>query len=309
MNKLSVWISALRLRTLPLAAASSILAAGLAMQAQIFNAVIFSLSLLTTLLLQILSNLANDYGDAVSGADNKTRVGPQRAMQSGLISLSEMKNAIIVTIVLCFISGLSLLSVALGNDLSRWLLFLSLGLLAVGAAVSYTMGKLPYGYWALGDLSVFIFFGLLGVLGSYYLYNLSFNFYLLLPASSIGLLSVAVLNINNMRDMYTDKVTNKTTLVVIIGRKKAFFYHLFLVLGAPLLATLYLLTLTNVQFWQFTLLLILVPLIKGCLCLRDLIRDDVREGSAFNEQLKNTALTTFFFSILFLLVLTPCDSF
>ena len=307
MNKLSVWISALRLRTLPLAAASIILAAGLALHAQIFDGIVFSLSLLTALLLQILSNLANDYGDALSGADNKTRVGPKRAMQTGLITQAAMKKAIILTTALCFISGFSLLSVALGDDLYSWLLFLCFGLLAVSAAISYTMGKLSYGYRALGDLSVFIFFGLLGVLGSYYLYELTFNFYLLLPASCIALLSVAVLNINNMRDMYTDQAAGKTTLVVLWGRKNAFIYHLFLVLSAPLLAILYLMSLNNVQPWQFMILLILVPLIKSCLSLRDLIRNDDRQGGLFNEQLKNTALTTFVFSVLFSLLLIPVN--
>ena len=307
MNQLSVWISALRLRTLPLAAASIIVAAGLALQAKIFDGIIFSLSLITALLLQILSNLANDYGDALSGADNHTRVGPMRSLQSGLISQGEMKKAIIFTTALCCISGLSLLSIALGDDLQSWLLFLFLGLLAVAAAIFYTMGKLPYGYRALGDLSVFIFFGLLGGLGSYYLYDQSFDFYLLLPVSSIGLLSVAVLNINNMRDIYTDQLANKITLVVILGRKKAFVYHLFLVFSAPLLTVLYFITLNNVQAWQFIILLTLVPLIKSSLSLRNLIRDDYRQGERFNEQLKNIALTTFLFSVLFLLVLIPVN--
>ena len=305
MNKVSVWISALRLRTLPLAAASIICAAGLAMQAKIFDGVIFSLSLLTALLLQILSNLANDYGDDVSGADSKMRVGPMRAMQTGQISRLEMKKAIILTTGLCLISGLSLLSVALDQHWQSWLLFLFFGLLAIAAAISYTMGKLPYGYRALGDLSVFIFFGLLGVLGSYYLYDLTFNFTLLLPASCMALLSVAVLNVNNMRDMYTDQAAGKTTLVVIWGRKTAFIYHLFLVFTAPFLAICYLMTLNNVQHWQFIILLILVPLIKSSLSLRNLIANDERKGDHFNNQLKNIALAAFVSSLLFLLVLIP----
>ena len=307
MDKLSVWISALRLRTLPLAAASIILAAGLALHEQIFDGTVFSLSLLTALLLQILSNLANDYGDAVSGADNKTRVGPKRAMQTGLITLAAMKRAIFSTAALSLISGFTLLSVALGDDLYSWLLFLLFGVVSVGAAISYTMGRLSYGYRALGDLSVFIFFGLLGVLGSYYLYDLSFNFSLLLPASCIGFLSVAVLNINNMRDMYTDQLAGKTTLVVILGRKNAFIYHLFLLFSAPLYAVWHLIMLDDIQPWQFIVLLVLAPLIKSALSLRNLIRDDIRQGELFNEQLKKTALTTFLFSVLFLLVLIPVN--
>ena len=303
MNKLSVWISALRLRTLPLAAASIIVAAGLAGYAQIFDGLIFGLSLLTALLLQILSNLANDYGDALSGADDHTRVGPARAMQSGLITQAEMKRAILLTIALCLLSGFSLLAVALGDHLYSWLLFLLFGLLSVAAAISYTMGKLSYGYRALGDLSVFIFFGLLGVLGSYYLYNLTLDLSLLLPATSFALLSVAVLNINNMRDFYTDGAAGKTTLVVLMGRKKAFIYHLLLVLTAPVLALCYLLSLDNMPLWLFLVVLIFIPLIKSCLSLYRLIRDDVRGGDLFNEQLKKTAMTTFVFSLLFSILL------
>lgn len=307
MNKFSVWVSALRLRTLPLAASSIILAAGLAVQAKIFNGTVFSLSLITALLLQILSNLANDYGDAISGVDNQTRIGPKRAMQSGVISSSAMRNAIVFTTLLCFISGICLLSVALGDDLCRWLFFLLLGGGAVAAAIFYTMGKVHYGYRALGDLSVFIFFGLLGVIGGFYLYDLTFHFSLLLPASCIGLLSVAVLNINNMRDMYSDQASNKTTLVVIWGRKKAFVYHLFLVFSAPLLASLYLIYINDVQFWQFIIFLTFIPLIKSSFSLGKLIRDDHRQGKLFNKHLKSTALTTFLFSILFSLLLIPIN--
>ena len=305
MNNASVWISALRLRTLPLAAASIILSAGLAAHAQIFDPLIFCISLITALLLQILSNLANDYGDSVSGADNETRVGPLRSMQTGLISANSMKKAIILTTVLVLFSGISLLIIALASNLHAWLLFLLLGLLAITAAITYTMGKVPYGYRALGDLAVFIFFGLLGVLGSYYLYDLSFSWSLLLPAISVGLLSAAVLNINNMRDMYTDKKANKTTLVVLWGRKKAFIYHLFLILTAPILASLYLLSLENIQTWQFIFLLSLSPLIKSCLALKDAISADLRDGTVFNDELKNTSLSTFVFCLLYALVLIP----
>lgn len=307
MNKVSVWISALRLRTLPLAASSIILSAGLALQAQLFNALIFSLALVTALLLQILSNLANDYGDAASGADNAARVGPLRAMQTGLISQAGMKKAIILITALCFITGLSLLLVALGSDFKSWLLFLLFGLLAITAAISYTMGKLPYGYYALGDLAVFIFFGLLGVAGSYYLYALTFSYWLLLPACSVGALSVAVLNINNMRDMYSDKAANKTTLVVLWGRKAAFIYHIVLIFLAPLLACLYLISNENTQFWQFIFLLSVLPLGKSCCSLYAAIRDDLRDGSLFNRELKNTAVSTFVFALLLALVLTPVN--
>lgn len=303
MSKVSVWLSALRLRTLPLAAASIILGAGLAIHAQIFDPLIFSLSLMTALLLQILSNLANDYGDAVSGADNLHRVGPLRAMQSGLISKKSMKAAILLTTLLVSVSGMTLLVVALGSNSTSWAVFLLLGLLAIIAAITYTMGKLPYGYRAMGDFAVFLFFGLLGVVGSYYLYGLIFSWSLLLPATSVGLLSAAVLNINNMRDMYTDKAAHKTTLVVLWGRENAFIYHLSLIVGAFICAVYYFSQLENVQAWQFIFLLSFSPLIKSCLVLKEAIFKDLRDGQVFNNELKNTALSTFVFSLLFALVL------
>lgn len=305
MNRVSVWISALRLRTLPLAAASILLAAGIAVSAQIFNPLIFALSLITALLLQILSNLANDYGDAVTGADNESRVGPLRSMQTGLISANNMKKAIVLTILLTLFSGVSLLVVALGSDLFSWVLFLLLGLFAIIAAITYTMGKLPYGYHAMGDLAVFLFFGLLGVIGSYYLYALTFNWSLLLPASSIGLLSCAVLNINNMRDVENDTKYNKTTLVVVFGRAAAFKYHLLLIISAPLLASIYLFSLEGTQMWQYIFLLTLKPLIKSCSALNRAINEKHQSGDLFNEQLKNTAISTFVFAMLFALVLIP----
>lgn len=308
MNNISVWLGALRLRTLPLAATSIIISAGLAARAQIFTLPIFALTLITALLLQILSNLANDYGDALSGADNHARVGPERAMQTGLITQACMKKAIIVTLFLCLIAGVSLLLIALGNDLKSGLLFLLLGGLAIVAAITYTMGKLPYGYRAMGDLAVFLFFGLLGVVGSYYLYAQSVNLSLLLPACSVGMLCAAVLNINNMRDMYSDKAANKNTLVVIWGRKKAFIYHIFLLISAPLLASLYLLTLETVNRWQFLFLLTLIPFIKSSLCLHAAINADLRDGALFNRELKNTASSTFIFALLFALLLIPLNS-
>ncbi|PKF61655.1 1,4-dihydroxy-2-naphthoate octaprenyltransferase [Psychromonas sp. psych-6C06] len=303
MNNLSVWVNALRLRTLPLATASIIVAAGIAVHEHMFDPVIFFLSLITALLLQILSNLANDYGDALNGVDDESRVGPQRAMQTGAISAQSMRLGIVITTLLTLISGLSLLIVALGDDIFSWLLFIVLGILAIIAAITYTMGHVPYGYRALGDLAVFLFFGLLGVIGSFYLYGHHVDWLLLLPASSIGMLSAAVLNINNMRDVESDSKHHKTTLVVLFGRKSAFNYHLFLVVGAPLLTSYYLYCLETTQTWQYIFLLAMSPLIKSCLALKEAIDENDLSGERFNEQLKNTAMSTFVFSLLFALVL------
>jgi len=305
MKNLSVWLAALRLRTLPLAASSIIVAAGIAVHQQIFDLTIFLLSLSTALLLQILSNLANDYGDAMTGADDENRVGPQRAMQTGAISAQSMKLAILITIILTLFSGLSLLTVALEGHLFSWLLFLGLGALAILAAITYTMGKLPYGYHALGDISVFLFFGLLGVIGSFYLYGLSADWLLLLPASSLGMLSAAVLNINNIRDVENDIKHNKTTLVVLFGRLVAFKYHLFLIICAPLLSCIYLLGLEGTQVWQYIFLLAMSPLLKSCLALKTGVDENLQSGEMYNEQLKNTAISTFVYAVLFALVLIP----
>jgi 1,4-dihydroxy-2-naphthoate octaprenyltransferase len=297
-----VWLNALRLRTLPLAAASIIVAGGLAVQYQVFNLNIFLLSLLTALLLQILSNLANDYGDAMTGADDQ-RIGPERAMQTGLISARSMKRALCIVTVLCLFSGLSLLAISFNDDLNSWLIFLVLGGLAIIAAITYTMGKLPYGYRAMGDIAVFIFFGLLGVLGCFYLQALTLPLFMVLPAISVGLLSAAVLNINNMRDIYSDQTAGKITLVVLLGRKKAFVYHLLLIVVAMLCSSFYIYHLEDSEYWQYLFLLIISPLGKSCIQLFDEIKKESREGTVFNEQLKNTAVSTFVFSILFALVL------
>ena len=302
MKRLQVWIQACRLRTLPLAAASIIVAGGLAQQHQVFNPGIFLLSLLTALLLQILSNLANDYGDALTGADEQ-RVGPARAMQTGLITASAMKKAILIVTAACLISGLSLLKLSFANDLHHWLIFLGLGAAAIIAAITYTMGKLPYGYRAMGDIAVFMFFGLLGVLGSFYLQALSLPASILLPAFSVGLLSAAVLNVNNIRDFYSDTEANKITLVVLLGRKKAFIYHLLLIVTAMLCSAIYIYHLPDSQFWQYLFLLIASPLIKSCIEIAEAINKDEHGGAVFNEQLKNTAVSTFVFSVLFTIAL------
>lgn len=303
MTLFTTWINAFRPRTLPLAAASIIVAGGLAQYYQVFNLGVFALSLLTALLLQVLSNLANDYGDAISGADTKERVGPQRAMQTGLISKQSMLKAIIVVTLLSLLTGLILLYVAFNDDLTHWLFFLLLGVVAIIAAITYTMGKVPYGYRAMGDLAVFIFFGLTGVLGCFYLQSLTLPVAIVLPAVSVGLLSAAVLNINNMRDYYNDKLANKITLVVLLGRQSAFYYHLLLVSTALICATLFITLLPNTEFWQYLFLLVASPLIKSCMQLKQQVDKDSRDGEVFNLQLKNTAMSTFVFALLFSIVL------
>lgn len=224
------WIISFRLRTLPLALSTifmgSLVAAG---QGQFRLSVLIWASL-TTLFLQILSNMANDYGDAVSGADNEERQGPQRMIQKGVITLKQMKKAMVLFGLLALISGIILIFKALSGHILMIVTFFLLGISALIAAIKYTVGSKPYGYRGLGDLFVFIFFGLLGVGGTYYLHAGSWQWPVLLPAVSIGAFSTGVLNLNNIRDINSDIKAGKRTIPVMIGRKMAAFYHLFLIL-------------------------------------------------------------------------------
>ena len=220
------WIEAARPRTLPLAIASILLGNFLAYAAGKFSFLTAALAILTTLLLQILSNFANDLGDSKNGIDNKNRKVALRAVQTGKISPSEMKNAVILTASLSFISGISLLYFALQYAKAQTIItFIVLGLLAILAAIAYTVGKKPYGYMGLGDLSVFLFFGWVGTFGTYYLQTEILNYYILIPASGCGFLSVAVLNLNNLRDIENDRKTGKNSIPVRIGKIYGFYYQ------------------------------------------------------------------------------------
>jgi 1,4-dihydroxy-2-naphthoate octaprenyltransferase len=220
------WIEAARPRTLPLAIASILLGNFLAYAAGKFSFLTAALAIITTLLLQILSNFANDLGDSKNGVDNKNRKVALRAVQTGKISPSEMKNAVIITASLSFISGISLLYFALQYANPQTITaFVGLGLLAILAAIAYTVGKKPYGYMGLGDLSVFLFFGWVGTFGTYYLQTEILNYYVLIPASGCGFLSVAVLNLNNLRDIENDRKTGKNSIPVRIGKIYGFYYQ------------------------------------------------------------------------------------
>ena len=245
------WIAAFRLKTLPLALSNTIMGSALAAGEDKFRWSIFGLAALTTILLQIMSNMANDYGDFVNGKDTAERIGPKRMVQSGEITPKTMLRGIIIIGVFTAISGLTLILVGTaGIDITNILIFGVLGIAAIVAAIKYTVGKNPYGYRGLGDIFVFIFFGLVGVIGTYFLHAQSFSWDLLLPASAMGFLSTGVLNMNNLRDYEADKNANKKTIVVAMGPQRAKLYHLFLVGGAILLAVIY--TITNYNSpWQW----------------------------------------------------------
>jgi 1,4-dihydroxy-2-naphthoate octaprenyltransferase len=227
------WVDAARPRTLPLAVGSILLGNSLAYAQGKFDLTIALLATLTTLLLQILSNFANDLGDFSNGVDNADRKVALRAVQTGKISQEEMKAAVILTAAFAFLSGMALLYLGLKDaPLEVWGTFLGLGVASIAAAIAYTVGKRPYGYMGLGDLSVFLFFGLIGTAGTYYLQTFSLNLALFLPASGCGFLSVAVLNLNNLRDIENDIKTGKNSIPVRIGKTFGFYYQKFLYLAA-----------------------------------------------------------------------------
>ena len=260
INKTRAWLHAFRLRTLPLALSSIIMASMLAAAAHSFSWSIMILATLTTLLLQILSNLSNDYGDYVSGIDNDDRVGPTRAIQSGAISAEEMKQMIILFAALALVSGLLLVYQGTHHlEMSYGLIFLMLGVAAITAAVKYTVGKNPYGYRGMGDFYVFVFFGLIGTMGTYFLQTNILPFSIFFPAFSVGLLSVGVLNVNNMRDIINDEQSGKRTIVVMLGSHIAKIYHLLLIAVALLSALIYV-VINYTSLYNFLFLIAFVPL-------------------------------------------------
>lgn len=235
------WVSAFRLRTLPLALSSILMGGFLATAVKAFQWDIFLLCVATTTCLQILSNLANDYGDSIHGADSADRKGPSRTVQSGAISAAQMKRGIMLFVLLSLGGGVSLLFVSFGLNWNAILFFLALGIVSILAAIAYTVGKRPYGYAGLGDISVFIFFGLIGVLGSRYLFTQSLSWEHVLPAISCGVFSVGVLNINNIRDIESDGKAGKYSIPVRIGKPRAVLYHWCLIVAGLASALLFVL--------------------------------------------------------------------
>ncbi|MDZ4714553.1 MAG: 1,4-dihydroxy-2-naphthoate polyprenyltransferase [Cytophagales bacterium] len=288
----STWLVAFRLRTLPLSLASIGMGGFLAASRGRFDVLVFTLCCLTTVFLQILSNLANDYGDTVHGADHEGRTGPRRTVQSGAIPLGTMRRAMLLFVVLSFASGVSLLLAAFGLDFRLLSIFLGLGLLAIAAAVTYTAGSKPYGYAGLGDVSVLVFFGFIGVTGSLFLFIKEIAWWSLLPAIACGFFSMGVLNINNIRDMESDRLAGKYSIPVRVGRKWAGYYHWLLSLGGMLAAVLY----TGIHFqsvYQF-LFLLSMPLF-----LAIGVAVNQKPASQLDPYLKRMAMATLLFVLLF----------
>ncbi|WP_394212477.1 1,4-dihydroxy-2-naphthoate polyprenyltransferase [Enterovibrio calviensis] len=252
-STLKTWLDAARPKTLPLAVACILCGSAVAAQTATFSISLTLLALITALLLQILSNLANDYGDAVKGTDNEARLGPKRAIQQGLVTPHTMKKAMALNVCLIIGVGAALVLSAFDNA-TDIVSFMGLGILAILAAICYTVGNKPYGYQGLGDLSVLIFFGWLGVAGTYYLQAGTLDSVILLPATACGLLAVGVLNINNLRDIDNDSVCGKYTLVVRMGPIWGRAYHQVLLIAAFTCFALFaLLEKSGITGWLFLL--------------------------------------------------------
>lgn len=300
MTKMQAWVSAARLRTLPLSISGILFGSFYAYYLGKWDGLLFGLAMATTLLLQILSNFANDLGDTLKGADNEGRVGPQRSVQSGAISVKAMKSAVALFSFLSLATAIPL--VILGTkDLPNSILYtyIALAIACVIAAITYTMGKKAYGYNGLGDVFVFIFFGLVSTLGIFTLMAKTFDSQLILPAVGIGLLSTAVLNLNNLRDHENDKLVGKNTIIVKMGFEKgkkhhfrlismAFFSFLtfFALLEEPLLF---------IAMLPFVLLAIHLKTVKNEENPRDL-----------DPELKKVALSTFFICLLASILFVLC---
>lgn len=294
MPKLSAWINAARLRTLPLSVSGVLVGTALANFYGKSNIFILVLALLTAIGFQITSNFANDYGDGVKGTDNDERIGPQRALQSGLLTRKGLKKGIIVSIIINILLVISLVCLAFGMESIEFIfLFMILGGISIWAAIKYTVGESAYGYRGLGDVFVFVFFGLLAVLGTLFLYVKSIEPMAFLPAVSLGALSAGVLNLNNLRDYKSDKNAGKNTLVVKMGYSSGIRYHMGL-LFVGFSSMLLFMIMNFKSLIQFMPLLAFIPILIHA---KKVYR--VQNLSELDPELKKLAISIFMMALLF----------
>lgn len=297
MSSLGAWIKAARPRTLPLSLSGIIVGLGLTGAHGNKAPLAVIGCLLTTIFFQVLSNFANDLGDGMKGTDNSQRIGPTRAVQSGEISIKQMKIAVFVLGILSLLSAGTLIYVAPATNSSTGIIFyLVLALLCITAAITYTVGKKAYGYHGLGDLMVFLFFGMVAVSGTKHLFEETFSINELFGALAIGTWSTMVLNLNNMRDIANDAASGKRTLVVLLGTKNAKRYHYLLAfLGCS--AWIILLIQQANETENYLILLAVTPILLFAKHINQVMK--IKEPKAFDPTLKKVALSTFFASILF----------
>ncbi len=290
-SQFSVWLLAVRLRTLPLSTAGIITGNAIAFVGEVFSVDIFILSILTAIAFQIISNFANDYGDGIKGTDNMDRLGPKRALQQGLLSAGALKKGIVISVFVSIFLAIALIYVSLGwKQLQISLLFVVLAAAAVWAAIKYTVGKKAYGYSGLGDLFVFLFFGWVSVMGANYLQTQTITITAVFLGTALGLMSVGVLNLNNMRDIANDKNSQKNTLVVFLGSQKAKYYHYSLIFISGVFLFLGVNSLGIVDHLLF--FLIFFPLLFHLYQV-----NKIKEHKSYDPLLKQLALSTFFISI------------
>lgn len=291
-NKTKYYIESMRLRTLPLAMAGVVMGGLLAGAYGYWNTVIFVWAMLTALSLQILSNIANELGDLQKGTDNENRLGPIRSVQSGKLTESDLKQMLVGFVLLSMLFGTFLVYTSFGTLFSGLsLVMLGLGALAIVAAIKYTFGERAYGYVGLGDFFVFLFFGLVSVMGVFFLMTKSLPYLMILPASAIGLLSTAMLNLNNMRDIENDSIFEKKTIAVRMGLRSTKIYHLVLIALAFILMTLY----AIMQKVNLIGYLFLLPLPIFSWHLIYVLKNN---GKNLDKHMKVIALSTVLFSIL-----------
>jgi 1,4-dihydroxy-2-naphthoate octaprenyltransferase len=292
-SKLKHWISAARLRTIPLSISGIFIGSFAAVSDKMFNVSIFLLAILTSICYQILSNFANDYGDGVKGTD-ENRIGPKRMIQSNKISTSEMKKGIFILFIISVFLTFSTVFLSLKNNFAGMLFFILLGLLAITAAIKYTIGKNAYGYIGFGDFFVFLFFGLVSVLGSYYLFTSSINYQLITPACTVGLLSAGVLNLNNMRDINNDRKSQKKTMAVKLGPSKSKLYHFFLIISSVFLMLFFLYKLKSPSTLLIFLIIVNVSWLIHYLYKISKITNPIM----YDKFLKPLGLSTFFYALI-----------
>ncbi|MCT3990248.1 1,4-dihydroxy-2-naphthoate octaprenyltransferase [Elizabethkingia anophelis] len=294
------WIKAARLRTLPLSLSGIILGSLIAKWklnsvGESWDVWVFVLALVVTLLYQVLSNYANDYGDGVKGTDKK-RAGEAeaRAVASGKITAKQMRNAVILFSILSLAFTILLLYKAFfPGHIQAFYVFIGLGIACIFAAIGYTVGKRPYGYMGLGDVFVFVFFGLVSVMGSYYLFTKTFDWQMILPATAVGLFSVAVLNLNNMRDIESDAESGKHTLALKMGFKKAMIYEIILLQLPLILILTYMMVYEIRSYYAYIFIILFLPL----MALRRRIME-TKEPKNLDPYLKQVAIMCFAMSLL-----------
>ena len=294
MIKLKAWISAARLRTLPLSISAIFVGVAIANQKGYESTSIFILAVLTTVAFQITSNFANDYGDGIKGTDSEDRIGPKRALQSGILNAKELKSGIIISVICSLVLTILLVYTAFGvENVLYSIVFILLGGISVWAAVKYTVGDSPYGYRGLGDIYVFVFFGLVGVLGTLFLFTKQVYLATILPAIAIGLLSVGVLNLNNLRDVVSDKKHNKITLIVKYGFENGKKYHYILLLTSFICMLIF----YGLTFNSYSKLWYFIAYIPIIIHLKKVYK--TKHPRELDTELKKLTLSTLLLSLLF----------